>query len=124
MLKLLERLEDMLFLVERRINIGINHDADETTRHGVLWVDAEPEGQQKQSIRVPIIIDKPHLVSSGLSYATWRRVKRQIEKMGIKATHIELLFKNGDHFCYQLDEYKELYAQGRGKPLCYEPTGY
>lgn len=105
----------MLFLTEARVNIGINKDADESVRHGVLWVDANASGETK-SLRVPVIIDRPQLIKDGLNYATWRRLKRQIEKMGIIATHLELrVGKN--HFCYQLDAYKELYASGRGTPL-------
>lgn len=119
MFKLLQGIEDMLALCERRINIGISEHADEQTRHGVLWVDADVVGVGKRNLRVPIIIDKPHLVASGLNYATWRRVKRQIEKMGIKATHLELNLANEGKFCYKLDEYKEIYAStvGRRAPM-------
>lgn len=113
-------MENMFALCERRINIGINDQASKQTRHGVLWVVADIDNQ-KCNVRAPIIIDKPHLVRSGLNYATWKRVKDQIEKMGINATHIELKFGESGHFCYQLDVYKELYAHGCGKPLCYEP---
>lgn len=105
----------MLALCERRINIGINEHASEKSRHGVLWVEADIN-DQKKNLRVPLIIDKPQFVEGGLNYATWRRVKRQIEKMGIKATHIELKF-SGRHYCYLLSEYKELYAGARGTPV-------
>lgn len=115
MITILTRIEDMLALCERRINIGINPLACEKTRHGVLWVEADAT-DTKKNLRVPIIIDKPHLVSSGLNYATWKRVKRQVEKMGIKATHIELKF-NDRHYCYEVAKYKELYAGNRGTPV-------
>lgn len=115
MLSLLRKAEDMLALCERRIHIGINEQASEKTRHGVLWVQADL-ASGKKNVRVPVIIDKPHYVENGLNYATWRRVKRQIEKMGIKATHLELKFTNA-HYCYQLDVYKELYAGTRGRPV-------
>lgn len=111
----------MLFLSEQRINIGINPQADETTRHGVLWADYELDGVVHK-VRHPIIIDKPQLACEGLNYATWKRVKRQIEKMGIKATHIELKFDpakfiSGGHYCYKLDKYKELYnVRSVGQP--------
>lgn len=105
----------MLFLTEQRVNIGINPQADETMRTGVLWVDADANGQVK-NLRVPVIIDQPSRIRNGVNYATWRRLKRQIEKMGINATHLEL--KIGDsHYCYLLEEYKEIYAHGRGQPL-------
>lgn len=102
----------MHFLTEQRVNIGINPHADEASRHGVLWVTSE----DSRNLRVPVIIDKPLLIKNGVNYATWRRLKRQIEKMGIIATHLELKI-DGKHFCYQLDEYKELYAHGKGRPL-------
>jgi hypothetical protein len=102
----------MLFLTEQKVNIGINPHADETTRHGVLWVNA----QTAPSMRVPVIIDKVWLIKNGVNYATWRRLKRQIEKMGIVATHLEIKV-DGRHYCYQLDEYKELYAHGKGRPM-------
>lgn len=106
----------MLFLMEARVNIGVNEHADETTRHGVLWVEADSEGKKIQ-LRTPVIIDRPHLIRDGLNYATWRRLKRQIEKMGINATHLELEIGFG-HYCYLLAEYKELYAApGKGRPL-------
>ena len=114
MFKFLQRIEDMLSLCERRINIGISEHAGEATRHGVLWVKADVPGVGMRNLRVPVIIDRPHLVSSGLNYATWRRVKRQIEKMGVNATHIELTLGREGHFCYKLDEYKEIYASTTG----------
>lgn len=106
----------MLFLMEARVNIGINPNADETTRHGVLWVKADP-GNRRENKRIPVIIDQPAKIRDGLNYATWRRLKRQIEKMGIDASHLELEIGFG-HYCYALDEYKELYAApGKGRPL-------
>lgn len=116
MLKFLQGIEDMLSLMERRVNIGINENASIQTRHGVLWVVKETPGtEEQQHLRVPVIIDKPQLISSGLNYATWRRLKRQIVKMGINATHIELVLCEDGHFCYKLDEYKEIYASGTGR---------
>lgn len=113
----------MLFLLEQRVHIGINNQASETTRHGVLWVTTDVDGVPKE-LRVPVIIDKPHLVAGGLNFATWRRVKRQIEKMGLKATHLELDFtkdkkiEGGGHYCYLLNSYKELLVSGnKGRPL-------
>lgn len=102
----------MLSLMERRVNIGINTLADETTRHGVLWVQIDEPNGNVTNGRVPLILDKPHMVEDGVNYATWRRLKRQIEKMGIKATHMELKGRK-HHYCYKLDVYKELYAEGR-----------
>lgn len=119
MLQFLTEIENMLALCERRIHIGINQHAGEAQRHGVLWVNADLENGKRVSLRAPIIIDKPQLVRDGLNYATWRRVKRQIEKMGINATHIELKF-DGKHYCYRLDMYKELYATSGGTPLHYK----
>ena len=110
MFKLFQAIEDSLALFERRINIGICEHASIQTRHGVLWAEADVPGVGKRNLRVPIIIDKPHLIGSGLNYATWRRVKNQIEKMGIKATHLELNLDTDGKFCYKLDEYKEIYA--------------
>lgn len=115
MFKFLQEVEDMLALCERRVNIGIAEHASVETRHGVLWVDADIPGVGKQNIRVPIIIDKPQLISSGLNYATWRRMKRQIEKMGIRATHLELNLGHEGRFCYKLDVYKEIYASTTGQ---------
>lgn len=112
----------MLFLSEQRIHIGINQHAGEKQRHGVLWAVVDKEDGEKENIRYPLIIDKPHLVCDGLNYATWRRVKKQIDKMGIKATHIELNFDlnkypNGGHFCYLVETYKELYNdKGNSRP--------
>lgn len=111
----------MLFLSEQRINIGINRQAGEAQRHGVLWATEAIDGVVT-SVRLPVIIDKPRLACEGLNFATWKRVKRQIEKMGITATHIELKFDpqtypEGGHFCYKLDKYKELYnARNVGQP--------
>jgi hypothetical protein len=111
-----------LFLSEQRINIGVNMNAGEAQRHGVLWATIDLNGEQ-QNVRIPVIIDKPNLVSRGMNYATWRRVKRQIEKMGIKATHLELKFDpakfaDAGSFCYKLDKYKELYNERqKGQPL-------
>lgn len=110
----------MLFLSEQRINIGINPNACETKRHGVLWAVINLNGEE-QNVRLPVIIDKPNLVCEGLNYATWRRVKRQIEQMGVTATHIELKFdpeqyENGGHFCYELGpKFKETYNARGGK---------
>lgn len=115
----------MLFLAEQRINIGVNMDAGEEQRHGVLWASIDLNGTQT-NVRIPVIIDKPILVSRGLNYATWRRVKRQIEKMGIRATHLELKFDpkkfaEAGTFLYQLDKYKELYNDRQvGQPR-YQP---
>ncbi|BAW19198.1 hypothetical protein [Ralstonia phage RP31] len=109
----------MLFLMETRVNIGVNDKADETVRDGVLWVVADVKGEKK-NLRVPVVIDRPFLIEHGLNYATWRRLKRQIEKMGINATHLELKIqgkRSSNHFCYKLDEYKEIYARGKGQPL-------
>jgi hypothetical protein len=105
----------MNFLTEQRVNLGVNPNADESVRHGVLWVD-QKTSNERVNLRVPVIIDKPKLLARGMNYATWRRLKRQIEKMGINATHLELKIE-GNHYCYQLDEYKELYARGKGTPL-------
>ncbi len=105
----------MLVLCEKKIHIGINPMATEASRHGVLWVDADQAGVSK-NLRAPVIIDKPHLIRNGLNYATWRRLKKQIDKMGIKATHLELLIE-GNHFCYELDEFKEIYAKGKSKTV-------
>ncbi len=102
----------MLALLESRINIGINNLADEKTRHGVLWVIIDEPDDTVTSGRVPVIFDKPNLAVGGLNYATWRRLKRQIEKMGINATHLELKGPR-HHYCYQMDRYKEIYADGR-----------
>lgn len=106
----------MLAICERRVNIGINNLADEKTRHGVLWASIDGQDGVKINGRVPIILDKPQLVTGGLNYATWRRLKRQIEKMGIAATHLELKGAQ-HHYCYTMDKYKELYADGfSGRP--------
>ena len=114
MFKLLQAIEDACALFERHVNIGINEHANEKTRHGVLWVNADVPGVGKRSLRAPIIIDKPHLIGSGLNYATWRRLKQQVEKMGIDATHLELNLAGEGMFCYKLDEYKEIYASATG----------
>ena len=112
----------MLFLSEQRINIGVNQHAGPEQRHGVLWAVVTKDGVA-ENIRYPLIIDKPHLVCEGLNFATWRRIKKQIKKMGIEATHIELLFHakkfpDAGHFCYLLSEYKELYnAKNKGRPI-------
>lgn len=100
----------MLQLMEKRINIGINNHADETTRHGVLWVVTDKPDGTKESTRVPLILDKPNLVDGGLNYATWKRLKKQILKMGINATHMELKGLR-HHFCYDMVKYKELYNE-------------
>lgn len=105
----------MLFLTEQKVNLGINMSAEAAARHGVLWINQDV-AQETKSLRVAVIIDKPQLLKRGVNYGTWRRLKRQIEKMGIVATHLELTI-DGAHFCYQLDAYKELYANGRGTPL-------
>lgn len=113
----------MLFLMEQRVHVGVNKQAGPKQRHGLIWVKANDDGVVE---RLPIIIDKPHLVCEGINFATWRRIKQQIKKMGIEATHLELdfttqdkKFENGGHFCYDLrDKYKELYCgKGKGTPL-------
>lgn len=112
----------MLFLTEKRINIGINEHAGEAQRHGVLCAVVKKDGKETE-VRIPVIIDKPHLVCDGLNYATWRRVKTQLRKMGITASHIELKFdekkfERAGHYCYTLDEYKEIYnLSSKGKPV-------
>lgn len=114
-----------LFLAEQRVNIGVNMDAGEEQRHGVLWAKIDLNGEEK-NVRIPVILDKPQLLTRGLNYATWRRLKRQIEKMGIRATHLELKFdpkkfEDAGHFSYQLDRYKELLNnRQKGQPL-YQP---
>jgi hypothetical protein len=97
----------MLFLGEKRVHIGVNMMADEAVRHGVLWLK-DAAGEQKNR-RVPVIIDKPHLLRHGLNFATWRRLKRQIEKMGMHASHLELNI-DGARYSYKLDVFKEVYA--------------
>lgn len=106
----------MLFLTQKRVNIGVNPDAGPKQRHGVLWIEFDPTNPAAP-LRIPFILDKPFLVEEGLNFATWRRLKQQIEKMGIKATNLELeVGKN--HFCYELAEYKEIYAGGNtGRPM-------
>jgi hypothetical protein len=106
---ILQGIDDMFNIFERQVNIGICNNASEHTRHGVLWVDADVPGVGVQKLRVPVIIDKPHLINSGLNRATWRRVKKQVTKMGINATHLELDLSGGK-FCYQMNAYKEVYA--------------
>jgi hypothetical protein len=104
--------------MESRIHIGVNPRACPTKQHGVLWVGVNE--------RLPVIIDKPELIASrGLNYATWKRVKKQLKKMSILATHIELdftkgNFENGAHFCYRLDKYEEMYCSGARGTRIYE----
>lgn len=106
----------MLALMETRVNIGINNHADETTRHGVLWTVVKNENGQEESIRVPLILDKPHLVVRGINYATWKRLKKQIHKMGIVVTHMELKGAT-HHYCYHMDKYAETLCQRKeGQP--------
>lgn len=106
----------MLQLMEKRINIGINNQADENTRHGVLWVVKDNPDGTVESTRVPLIFDKPELAAGGLNYATWARLKKQINKMAIKATHMELKGLK-HHYCYDMVRYKELYNEKKiGQP--------
>lgn len=113
---ILEKVENMLAICESRVNIGVNPQADATTRHGVLWTVQPQEDGTTKSVLVPLILDKPHLVKDGLNYATWNRLRKQIRKMGIVATHMELVGPDY-HFCYLLDRYNELYAtRAKGRP--------
>lgn len=99
----------MLFLCEARVNLGVNEQLAESRRHGYIWL-------KESGKKMPFMLDKPKLVERGLNFATWRRLSRQIEKMGFDATHLEI--KIGEfHYCYRLDKYKELYAAGKGRPM-------
>lgn len=107
---ILKGIENMLALMEARVNIGINPKSDSTTRHGVLWTIQTQEDGTKRSLLVPLILDRPSVITDGLNYATWNRLRKQITKMGIVATHMELQYRD-QHLCYTLDRYKELYAK-------------
>lgn len=110
LITILKKVEDMLAICETRVNIGINPQSDSTVRHGVLWTIQPQEDGTKKSVLVPLILDRPRVIKDGLNYATWNRLRKQIIKMGIEATHMELQYQD-QHLCYTLDRYKELYAK-------------
>lgn len=95
--------------LERHVNIGIGPKACETKRTGVLWINVLKDGQ-KLPARVSIMIDRPERIKNGLNVYTWKRLKDQVEKLEIDATHLELTFENGNKFCYCMDEFKLLYS--------------
>lgn len=110
LITILKGIENMLALCEARVNIGINPQSDAKTRHGVLWTIQTQEDGTKRSVLVPLVLDRPSVITDGLNYATWNRLRKQITKMSIEATHMELQYQ-GQHLCYTLDRYKELYAK-------------
>lgn len=110
LITILQGIENMLALMESRVNIGINPQSDSTVRHGVLWTIQPQEDGTTKSVLVPLVLDRPKVIKDGLNYATWNRLRKQIAKMGITATHMELQYQD-QHLCYTLDRYNELYAK-------------
>lgn len=99
----------MFNISEVRINISIGNGVTDENRHGVLWLNRNPDHVQPTNLRVPFIFDRPERVRKGLNYWTHRRLVHQIKKMGLDVSHIEIRI-GGKHFCYTYKEYREIYA--------------
>lgn len=107
----------MFNISEVRVNISTGDSVTDQNRHGVLWLNRNPDHKQPENLRVPFILDHPERIRRGLNYWTHRRLVHQIKKLGLDVSHIEIMIDN-KHFCYATDKYREVYANhGNNKPM-------
>lgn len=99
---------------EARVNIGVVIVADGVVAkgHGVLMVRTKDENNENVLHHVDVVFDKPQLLYNGLNYFTYRRLKKQIVKMGLDASHLELSCSKVPS-CYALDTYRQIYGGPR-----------
>lgn len=77
-------------LGERTVNIGINPNIPPDKRHGMAHI-ITPSGEIKQ---LPFTVDKPNFLDR-LNQPTARRLFKQLENMGFKATNLEIYGPSG-----------------------------
>jgi hypothetical protein len=105
----------MFHISEARINIGVivTPKGVGAKSHGTLMVNTvDSKTAQVVVSKVDVVLDRPDLIHNGLNYFTWRRLKKQIQKMGLVATHLELTC-TGEPVCYSLEAYKQVYWGAR-----------
>lgn len=83
--------------------------------HGQLWIRAS-ETTNGLSTRKPFRLDTPWQVKFGMNYWTLRRICRQISRMGIDATHVELYGKDR-RYCYCTSTYREIFDETNHVPI-------
>lgn len=105
----------MPILFEPRVEISIGTGLTEENAHGSLWVQTRVDGVVR-NVRTYFVLSKPQCVKAGLSFGVWHSLIKQIKKMGLTATHIEIT-ANDKHYCYAADRYSELYAGAVGRSV-------
>ena len=90
-----------------RLDISIGSGLTEKNANGCLWT--RPHGVNGRVVPVYFLINKPRVVRNGMTFANWSAVRKQVGKLGIEATHIELCIE-GKKFCYQMERYVEIYS--------------
>jgi hypothetical protein len=76
-------------LGERTVNIGINPNIPPDKRHGIAHVITSKGVEQ-----LPFTVDKPNFLDR-LNQPTARRLFKQLENMGFKATNLEIYGPSG-----------------------------
>lgn len=110
----------MVSMFDPRLEISVGTGLTEENSHGVLWIDVV-ENKKLERRRVFFTLNKPQCVRQGLTYGMWNSLVKQITKMGLAATHIELTGQPGRKenktFCYSASKYNELFAGVTGRSV-------
>lgn len=110
----------MVSLFDPRLEISVGSSLTEVNSHGILWVDVV-ENKKLTRKRVFFKLNKPQCVRQGLTYGMWSSLVKQVTKMGLACTHIELTGipenKERKTFCYRADKYSELFAGITGRSV-------
>lgn len=106
-------------IAEKHVHISLVTDAG--VKHGLLWVRGN-ESTQGRSTRVGFRLDMYRALRYGINYWTLRRLCRQLTRMGIDATHLEL-FGVKRRYCYCLETYREIFCETNHVPLVSRHAG-
>lgn len=94
-------------IAEKHVHISL---VDEGSKHhGLLWVRGSGT-MSGRSIRVPFRIDQIWQLKYGMNFFTVKRLKRQLTRMGVDATHIELIGKER-RYCYCTETCREIFGE-------------
>ena len=99
-------------IAEKHIQISTT---DRGKPHGQLWVRAS-EATNGLATRQTFRLDTPWQVKFGMNYWTLRRLCRQIARLGIDATHIELYGKDR-RYRYCTSTYREIFDESNHVPI-------
>lgn len=94
-------------IAEKHVHISLVDE--ESNNHGLLWVRGSGT-MSGRSIRVPFRIDQIWQLKHGMNFYTVKRLKRQLTRMGVDATHIELIGKER-RYCYCTETCREIFGE-------------